>query len=366
MKLSKRSMLVVVSLMLAMSLSVFSTVAYLTSSAQATNTFTVGDVNIDLDETDVDENGDPKYPVDTDDDGEPDVEVSIDEDGVITIDPTPGDDSDDPIIIEPDDNGEYPDTDIDGDGDKDKIEVDEDGNIHIKPEGGEETVIVPDTDVEVDDDGTITITPDGEDPIVIVPDENGEYPDTDVNGDGVDDKITVDEDGNIHIEDGATGGDIVIEPDRDDENEYNIVPGKEYVKDPTVTVKEGSEKSYVRMRVVLNNYAALKELTGDDGAALLANFVTVDTENWTIQGNGTADGDNVEFEFWYKEPVSAKTGDEVLPPLFETFSVPGTFEREDLQELVNFKMDVFGEAIQAATFETAFDAWAAFDDQHGN
>ncbi len=69
------------SLVLAMTLSVFGTVAYLTSTASATNTFTVGDVQIELDETDVTPEGDPIY--DLDGDGTPDV--SVDEDGNITV-----------------------------------------------------------------------------------------------------------------------------------------------------------------------------------------------------------------------------------------------------------------------------------------
>ena len=81
MALSKRTLLMLVSVVLAISMSVFGTIAYLTSSAQATNTFTVGDVEITLDETEVDEDGNPKYPVDTDGDGLKDGEEII----VITI-----------------------------------------------------------------------------------------------------------------------------------------------------------------------------------------------------------------------------------------------------------------------------------------
>ena len=47
MKIGKRSLILAVALMLALSTSVFSTIAYLTSSAKATNTFTGGDVESD-------------------------------------------------------------------------------------------------------------------------------------------------------------------------------------------------------------------------------------------------------------------------------------------------------------------------------
>lgn len=365
MKLSKRSLIVVLSLVMAMSLSVFSTVAYLTSSAQATNTFTVGDVEIDLDETDVDENGNPKYPVDTDGDGEPDVEISIDEDGVITVDPTPDDDSDDPIVIEPDENGDYPPTDIDGDGDEDNIEVDDNGNIIVKPEGGDPTTVVPGADVTIDDDGTITIDPtpddDTDEPIVIKPNEDGTYPDTDVDGDGDKDKIEVDEDGNITITD-PDGNTIVIEPDRDTENDYNLVPGEEYLKDPTVTIKGGSEKAYARMRIA---FTTLPD--GMDAKTLFDTMVAdLDTEHWDYKGVN-ADG---ELEFWYMEggeyvAVRAGSADVELAPLFTTIKLPGETTSEELQDYAGVQMQIYGDAIQAASFDDAEAAWEAFDGQNG-
>ena len=36
-------------------------------------------------------------------------------------------------------------------------------------------------------------------------------------------------------------------------NSYKLMPGTTYTKDPTVTVKAGSEDSYVRMKVTFNN-----------------------------------------------------------------------------------------------------------------
>ena len=36
-------------------------------------------------------------------------------------------------------------------------------------------------------------------------------------------------------------------------NSYKLMPGTTYTKDPTVTVKAGSEESYVRMKVTFNN-----------------------------------------------------------------------------------------------------------------
>jgi predicted ribosomally synthesized peptide with SipW-like signal peptide len=47
-------------------------------------------------------------------------------------------------------------------------------------------------------------------------------------------------------------GEPVDGADRVDGNEYHLIPGQSYVKDPTMTVKKGSEESYVRMLVSVN------------------------------------------------------------------------------------------------------------------
>lgn len=310
MALNKRTLLLIVSLLLAVSVSVFGTVAYLTSSAGATNTFTVGDVQIDLDETDVDEDGNPKYPVDTDDDGEPDREIIIDDDdNIIIIDPTIEDDPETPE-------------------DESIIDV-------IEPEGYD-------------------------------PEGNPIYPDdTDVDGDGDPDKIIVDDDDNIVLNPGEDDEQI-IPPGKDDENEYNIVPGVEYLKDPTVTVLKNSEEAYVRMQVEITNYAAVKAALGvadDEILPMLA--PDLNTTDWQLNAV-TVDGDVLKHEFRYKETVEAGTTDVELPALFETFTVPGTLDRDQLQAIAGMKMNVLGQAIQAATFDNADDAWKAFGEQVGD
>lgn len=267
MKLGKRSLIMALSLVLAMTLSVFGTVAYLTSTAQATNTFTVGDVEIKLDETDVTEEGDPIY--DLDGDGTPDV--SVDDDGNITV---------------------LPDSSVPEDEIPEKGEIDEDGNLII----------------------------DGEDP---------------------------------------------IPPVRDTKNEYNLVPGEEYLKDPTVTVLEGSEESYVRIKVTLTNVAAVKAALGCEAGDVLGLVAPdLNTADWTLAGiveDTTAD--TVVYEFRYPETVSGKDGEVVLPALFETFQVPGTVDNEGLQAFAGMQMIVDGHAIQAAALADADAAWAAFDGQ---
>ena len=294
MKLSKRALIMVCALVLATTATAFGTIAYLTDRAQATNTFTVGNVDIDLDEADVDENGNQKYPYDGNGDNKPDGYISVDENGNLLID-------------------------------------DNDPN-----------------------------TP----PVVVKPNDDGTYPPTDVNGDSTPDTITVDPTTGVPTVNGTE-----LKPGRDAGNEYNLVPGATYLKDPTMTVVAGSEKSYVRMLVEVYGYDTMATQLDCEPAQLMDELTNVaDSTYWTLFGTPQVDGDKLVFEYRYKEPVDASTAAEnmVLPALFTEFKVPGELTGDQLREIGNagFMMDIFGHAIQTASFASETEAWAAFDDQN--
>jgi len=159
--------------------------------------------------------------------------------------------------------------------------------------------------------------------------------------------------------------------DRVKENEYHMIPGQTYVKDPTVTVLKGSAESYVRMIVELNCYDKLLEIFEND--FLPERFVDGwDTDVWvsTEKVDVSDDKTTAKYEFRYHETVAPSEDDDlVLDALFDTFTVPSTLDGEDLKKLEGFKITVIGHAIQAGSFtddagvadEDA--AWAAFDAQ---
>lgn len=165
--------------------------------------------------------------------------------------------------------------------------------------------------------------------------------------------------------------------DRVHENNYHLLPGHTYVKDPTMTVLAGSEESYIRMLVSINCYDGLQEIYG--GQFLPENFVEGwDSAVWPCVGITVADG-VATYEFRYYTTVDGFDGetaaDEKLPALFTTFQVPGSFDGDDLAKLEGLKITVTGHAIQKPGFddELAADgsvvksaedlAWAAFDAQ---
>lgn len=157
-------------------------------------------------------------------------------------------------------------------------------------------------------------------------------------------------------------GNVIENADRVTENSYKMIPGHEYVKDPTVTVKAGSEESYVRMLVTLNKMDEIKTALGND--FLPQNYVTGwDSTEWpcvSVKDNGD---NTATYEFRYYKIVD--DSDE-LDPLFETIIFPGKLTGEQIANLGDFNIKVVAHAIQADGFSTADEAWDAFDAQVNN
>jgi len=185
-------------------------------------------------------------------------------------------------------------------------------------------------------------------------------------------------------------------------NEYHLIPGHEYTKDPTVTVIAGSETSYIRMVVDVeyidqleaaipeaeNNvyYADLNDDSNSDFILQLLLKDSYNSQEWLYTSytektvNVTDNQDNNvaltyqvgTYEFRYKETVNTYkdangdeiTEDKVLEPLFTTILIPGTLvDNADMVHLANVKVVVKAHAIQADGFNSADEAWVAFDGQ---
>lgn len=176
-------------------------------------------------------------------------------------------------------------------------------------------------------------------------------------------------------------------------NSYKLMPGTTYTKDPTVTVKAGSEESYVRMKVTFNNATKIialctdpdmvDEVTGVENAFPLirmVKFVEMNAAKWDgiIPDNmvETEDmlampkyfvhdktADTLTYYFYYNETVGAPNGDVRLPVLFNSITVPEWATGEQLAQLEGFEINVVAEAIQAGSFANAGAAWAAFAEQ---
>ena len=182
----------------------------------------------------------------------------------------------------------------------------------------------------------------------------------------------------------------VVSNSRVQANEYKLMPSRTYTKDPTVTVLNGSEESYVRMKVTFNKATEIialctkpefaDEVTGVENAFPLIHMVHY-TDTAELYWDGLlldnmfetedmlampkyfvhdAATDTLTYYFYYNETVGAPDGDVKLPVLFNSITVPEWATGEQLAKLEGFEINVVAEAIQAGSFDNAADAWSHF------
>jgi len=156
----------------------------------------------------------------------------------------------------------------------------------------------------------------------------------------------------------------------EDGNTYHLLPGESYVKDPTITINEGSEDSYVRLMVTITKAKELdilcKAMTALDSVkypnGLPQDHVSgFNAEDWLYETQ-TSDpvSNTVTYEFRYKDIVSAQDGDVVLNPLFTGINIPVEITGEQLKTVADFRIEDVAHAIQVHGFADADAAWAAF------
>ena len=159
-----------------------------------------------------------------------------------------------------------------------------------------------------------------------------------------------------------TDGKAIEPEERVKENRYKLLPGHTYDKDPTVTVLEGSEPSYIKMTVTFSKASELDAIFAPTGAELTSIFNGYDAANWTYKGNTKDAAANTRtYEFWYKETVGAPDANVALDALFDSITVPGTITKEDLAKIEGMTITVNAYAIQADGFANADAAWAAYN-----
>ena len=133
------------------------------------------------------------------------------------------------------------------------------------------------------------------------------------------------------------------------ENEYKLINGQTYTKDPTIHVQTGSEDCYVYVTVD-NGLAGL-----DDGT-----IAAQMTANGWVKLDGVKVG---ELDVYYlassagandgklNADGSVSAGKDVV--VFESFTISGTANLGSAQDVV-----IVGYAIQRANMTSAADAWA--------
>lgn len=146
---------------------------------------------------------------------------------------------------------------------------------------------------------------------------------------------------------------------RDTANEYKLLPGHAYTKDPQVHVISGSEPAYIRILVEITDMTDLAAACGVAVADFMPeNFV----EGWNASYwpcySMTVENNVCKLEFRYNGIVDALNAQVDLLPLFNTIKVPGTATNAQIAALSDMEINIIAHAMQADGFDTADDAWA--------
>lgn len=146
---------------------------------------------------------------------------------------------------------------------------------------------------------------------------------------------------------------------RDTANEYKLLPGHAYTKDPQVHVISGSEPAYIRILVEITDVEDLAAACGVAVADFMPeNFVEGWNESYWPCYSMTVENNVCKLEFRYNGIVDARNAQVDLLPLFNTIKVPGTATNAQIAALNDMEINIIAHAMQADGFATAAEAWA--------
>lgn len=171
-----------------------------------------------------------------------------------------------------------------------------------------------------------------------------------------------------------------VDGDRVKQNEYHLLPGHAYDKDPTVTVLADSEECYVRMIMTINKQDELDEIfktinaerveNGLEPITIMDVLTGFDATKW-VPYSEKEEGNTRVYEFRYYQPVATSAEDHALEALFKKIVMPGEITNDQLATLYsaegedNLTINVVAHAIQTDSFGSDVDkAWTAFDGQN--
>lgn len=154
-------------------------------------------------------------------------------------------------------------------------------------------------------------------------------------------------------------------------NEYKLMPGHTYTKDPTIHVDAASEDCFIRAKVTLTNAKEWIAIATEYADNKVENIIKGTDDNiwWVSQPAVDETANTVTYTFVYKnESHTDELGKRIWTStdskdlvLFNEIAIPGGLTNDELKDVGDSKITVVAEAIQADGFDTETAAWAAFE-----
>ena len=158
---------------------------------------------------------------------------------------------------------------------------------------------------------------------------------------------------------------------RVDKNDYKLMPGHTYTKDPTIHVADGTEPCFIRAKVTLTNADKWIAIATKYADNKVENIIQGTDDNiwWVSQPTVDNEKNTMTYTFVYKnESHTDELGKRIWTSadssnlvLFNKIVMPQNLTNDELAGVGSSKITVVAEAIQADGFATETAAWAAFD-----
>lgn len=154
-------------------------------------------------------------------------------------------------------------------------------------------------------------------------------------------------------------------------NDYKLLPGHTYTKDPTIHVDAASEDCFIRAKVTLTNAKEWIDIATKYADNKVENIIKGTDDNiwWVSQPAVDETANTVTYTFVYKnESHTDELGKRIWTStdskdlvLFNEIAIPGGLTNDELAAVGSSKITVVAEAIQADGFANADAAWKAFE-----
>ena len=154
-------------------------------------------------------------------------------------------------------------------------------------------------------------------------------------------------------------------------NDYKLLPGHTYTKDPTIHVDAASEDCFIRAKVTLTNAKEWIAIATKYADNKVENIIKGTDDNiwWVSQPAVDETANTVTYTFVYKnESHTDELGKRIWTStdskdlvLFNEIAIPGGLTNDELAAVGSSKITVVAEAIQADGFANADAAWKAFE-----
>ena len=154
-------------------------------------------------------------------------------------------------------------------------------------------------------------------------------------------------------------------------NDYKLLPGHTYTKDPTIHVDAASEDCFIRAKVTLTNAKEWIAIATKYAGNKVENIIKGTDDNiwWVSQPAVDETANTVTYTFVYKnESHTDELGKRIWTStdskdlvLFNEIAIPGGLTNDELAAVGSSKITVVAEAIQADGIANADAAWKAFE-----